>query len=206
MRTDLQELLQQRQICHPTRIVAVEVSHRQLRITVEGKQWWRDHAGQQDGQIVFLFEGIEEGLLQASTLLDMKDDEALEVFEVSRLSDNGWAPPRHILKTYCLEPLPCPLKLYAIVEDYLFEVGAPRSSRDYLNIPNGSIAHFCQIASTRLFLLADAPPNIHELILAELRRQNVSHSVIASDGHPKEALFVRIGDSSFVCDRATAET
>lgn len=206
MKTDLLALLNQTDIVHPTRIVAVEASHRQLRITIAGYPWWRNDAGREEEQIVFSFEGVGEGLLDAQTLLDMEEDEALEVFEVSSLSEKGWAEGGTSFATYCSEPLPHPLRLYAIVEDYLWDAAAPRSARDYLNIPNGSLSRFCEIASTSSFLVGEAPPDIHELILAELRRQNVSHNVITSERGSTQTLFVQIGDSSFVCERATAET
>ena len=206
MKTDLLELLNRTDIVHPTRIVAVEASHRQLRITIAGTPWWRNDADVDEEQIVFSFEGVGEGLLDPETLLDMDDDEALEVFEVSSLSEKGWAEAGSFFATFCSEPLPHPLQLYAIIEDYLWDAGAPRSARDYLNIPNGSLSRFCEIASTNSFLLAEAPPKLHELVLAELRRQNVSHNVITSERASNQNLFVQIGDTSFVCERATAET
>jgi hypothetical protein len=205
MKTDLLDLLNQRDIIHPTRIVAVEASHRQLRITIAGYAWWRNDVGGGDEQIVFSFEGVGEGLLDAETLLDMEEDEALEVFEVSPLSEKGWAESGTSYATYCSGPLPYPLKLHAIIEDYLWDVGAPRSARDYLNIPNGSLSRFCEVTSTSSFLVAQAPQKIHELVLAELQRQYVPHNVLSSERASNQDLFVQIGDTSFVCERATAE-
>ena len=205
MKTDLLDLLNQAKIVHPTRIVAVEASHHQLRITIAGYPWWRNDPGGDEEQIVFSFEGVREGLLDPETLLDMEEDEALEVFEVSSLSEEGWAESGTSYATYCSEPLPHPLKLYVIIEDYLWDAGAPRSARDYLNVPNGSLSHFCEIASTSSFFVAQAPQNIHDMILAELQRQNVSHNVLTSERASNRNLFVKIGGTSFVCERATAE-
>jgi hypothetical protein len=87
MKADLIELLGQREIVHPTRIVAVEASHRQLRVTIAGYPWWRATQREEDEQVVFSFEGVEEGLLDAETLLDMEEDEALEFFSVSPLPE-----------------------------------------------------------------------------------------------------------------------
>jgi hypothetical protein len=205
MKTDLLELLNRTNIVHPTRIVGIEASHLQLRIKVSGNQWWRNDVRGEEGQIVFTFEGIGEGLLNPETLLNMDDDEALEIFEVSLLSEKEWAKAGTSFATYCSEPLPHPLQLYLIIEDYLWNAGALRSARDYLNIPNGSLLRFCEIASTSSNLLAEAPPKIHELVLEELKRQNVSHNVIISERTSDQTLLVQIGDSSFVCERATAE-
>ncbi len=205
MKTDLLELLNRTNIVLPTRIVGIEASHLQLRIKVSGNQWWRNDVRAEEGQIVFTFEGIGEGLLNPETLLNMDDDEALEIFEVSLLSEKEWAKAGTSFATYCSEPLPHPLQLYLIIEDYLWNAGALRSARDYLNIPNGSLLRFCEIASTSSYLLAEAPPKIHELVLEELKRQNVSHNVIISERTSDQTLLVQIGDSSFVCERATAE-
>ncbi|HEY0086328.1 MAG TPA: hypothetical protein VGB65_10510 [Allosphingosinicella sp.] len=205
MKTDLLDLLNQTEIVHPTRIVAVETSHRQLRITLAGYPWWRNDPGGEEGRIVFLFEGVGEGLLDPQTLLDMKEDEALEVLEVSSVSDHLWADDGTSYSTYCSEPLPHPLKLYAIIEDYLWNTGAPRSARDFLNVPEGSLSRFCQLANTSSFLVAQSPQHVHEMVVAELQRQNVSHNVLTSEGSSSRNLFVKIGGSSFVCERATAE-
>jgi hypothetical protein len=205
MKTDLLELLNRTNIVHPTRIVGIEASHLQLRIKVFGNQWWRNDGGAEEGQIVFTFEGIGEGLLNPETLLNMEEDEALEIFEVSLLSEKEWAKAGTSFATYCSEPLPHPLQLYSIIEDYLWNAGALRSARDYLNIPNGSLLRFCEIAGTSSYLLAEAPPKVHELIVAELKRQNVSHNVITSERTSNQTLLVQIGDTSFVCERATAE-
>ena len=181
-------------------------SHRQLRLTIAGYPWWRRGAGNGEEQIVFSFGGVEEGLLEVSTLLDREDDEALELFSVSRLSEELWAECGTSYSTYCSEPLPNPLKLYALIEDYIWSTGAPRSARDYLNIPDGSLSRFCEIVKTRSFLVAEAPQQIHELILSELRRQNVSHNVLTNQRHPNSNLFVQLGGGSFVCEHAEAET
>lgn len=206
MKTDLLDLLNQTEIVHPTRIVAVEASHRQLRITIAGYPWWRNDVGGEEGQIVFSFHGVGEGVLDAETLLDMEEDEALEVFEVSLVSDQGWADEGTSYATYCSEPLPHPLTLYAVIEDYLWNTGAPRSARDFLNVPDGSLARFRQITNTSSFLVAQSPQHVHDVVVGELRRQNVSHNVLTSERASSRNLFVKIGDASFICERATAES
>jgi hypothetical protein len=92
----------------------------------------------------------------------MEHGRALHAFEVSPLSEKGWAATGPYFATYCSEPLPHPLKLYAIIEDYLWDAVAPFSPRDYLNM--SSLSDFCQIASTSSFLVAEAPLHIHEMI------------------------------------------
>lgn len=205
MKTDLLDLLLQTEIVHPTRIVAVEARHHELRITIAGYPWWRGTEGGEEEQIVFTFEGVEEGLLDAETLLDMEEDEALEVFRVSSLSGEGWANEGTSYSTYCSEPLPHPLRLYAAVEDYLWEAGAPRSARDYLNVPEGSLSRYCELARASSFLVAEAPQRLHIIITTELLRQNVRHNVLTSERPLKQGLFVQIGGTNFMCERATAE-
>jgi len=205
MKSDLLDLLREREIVHPTRIASVEASHRRLRLTITGYPWWRNTETAEDEQIFFSFEGVEEGLLDARTLLDFDEDEALEFFNVARLPDQGWADGGMSFATYCSEPLPEPLTLYAAVADYLWDAGAPRSARDYLNVPEGSLARFCALTRERSYLVAQAPEPLHLLIGAELRRQNVTHNVIANERPMTKGLFIQIGGMSFVCESATAE-
>jgi hypothetical protein len=205
MKIDLIELLRQREIVHPTRIVAVEGGHRRLRISVAGYPWWRDGVSDGEERIVFSFEGIDEGLLDAATLLHMEDDEALELCSVSPLSEEGWAAGGTSYATYCSGPLADPLRLYAVVEDYLWDADSPRSARDFLNVPDGRLARFCEISGTSSYLVADAPQAIHSIITAELQRQAVPHTVLVNERRSSHGLFVRIGGTSFVCERATAE-
>src|SRR3954447_22256231 len=166
MKADLAELLRQREIVHPTRIVAVEANHRQLRITIAGCPWWRATHSAEDERLVLSFDDVEEGVLDAETLLDMEYNHALEVFRVSPLSQEGWADGGASYAPYCSEPLAQPLMLYALVEDYLWNTAAPRSARDYLNVPDGSLARFCELTGTGSFLVATAPERVHKLVTA----------------------------------------
>lgn len=205
MENDLIDLLRARRIVHPTRIAAVQIEHRQLRLTITGTPWWRDAARSQEEQITFSFDGVGEGLLDPETLLDMEEDEALEVISVSPLSQEGWADKGARYDTYCTEPLPKPMSLYAAVEDYLWSADVPRTARDYLNVPDGSLSRFCAIATTSSFLLARAPQEIHRIVLEELQRQKVSYNVLTNEQRPDDRLLVRIGGSRFICSRATAQ-
>jgi hypothetical protein len=198
-------MLRQEEIGHPTRIAAVEAGHKRLQITVVGYPWWQSPNSSGEKKVVFSFGGIEEGLLDVTTLLDMEYDEALEPLRISPLADEEWYTGRMSYDTYCSASLPEPLRLYALVEDYLWNINAPRSAHDYLNIPNGSIMGFCEIAKSSSFLVSTAPEHLHQIILAELSTQNVPFNVLAHD-HPKtDKLFVEIGDAHFVCETATAE-
>ena len=205
MKTDLLDLLRQHEIVHPTRIVAVETSHRQLRITIAGYPWWRATEKAEDERVVLSFDGVQEGLLDAETLLDMEEDEALELFNVSALAEQGWALGGTSYATYCSEPLPEPFELYALVDDYLWTAGAPRCARDYLNAPFGSLVRFCELTRSGSYLVAEAPEHLHKMISTELRRQNVTHNVIVSERPTIHGLFVQLGGTSFVCESATAE-
>lgn len=204
MNVDLIKLLATRPIVHPNRITAVETADRALRITVTGFPWWAGRPTESVGEIIFNFEGLREGQLDTDSLLDFNDDEILEVFQVNPVSEQPWADIGTWFSTYCSTPLPHPLDLYAELEDLLIHVGAPRSAKDYLNAPNGSIRKFCEVTQASTYLLCKCPRVIHEIVLRELERQGVKFSVIENERPSTEELFVQIGGSSFICQKATA--
>jgi hypothetical protein len=204
MIVDLIKLLASRSIVHPNRITAIETAHRALRITVTGFPWWTDRPTGSVGQIIFEFEGLGEGLLDTDSLLNFDEDETLEVFEVTPVFKQPWAGVGTWFSTYCSTPLPHPFDLYAELEDFLVHADAPRSARDYLNVPDGSIRKFCEVTQANTYLLSNCPRAIHEIVLRELERKGVKFSVIETERASTGELFVRIGRSAFFCQRATA--
>lgn len=206
MSIDLLDLLRTREIVHPSRITAAELSHRQLRVSISGYPWWLSDGERKEGTMVIVFSGVREGLLDVGDLLDFDDDEALDQsIGVSELSDLEWTDKGTGYAIYCTEPLPDPLGLYAAVEDYLWSVSAIRSARDYLNMPQGSLARFCNLVEANLYLVGSAPSNLADIIVAELQRRKVKYSLVATSRTSHDGLFVELGGSRFICDSATAE-
>ena len=200
----LLELLKERRVVHPTRIIAVEAGHRSMRLTVSGYPWWRD-GGRGEDKIIVSFAGIGEGNLAPETILDFEQNEALEIFSVSRIVQNKWAYGGFSHETYCNQPLPEPLQLYAVVEDYLRQLDAPKSARDFLNLPDGMFSRFCSMTRNRSYLVSRAPDGVQDVIAAELGLQRVGYSVVSKEATQTDRLFVQIGSSSFQCDSAVVE-
>lgn len=207
MNIDLLHLLTQREIVHPTRIVAVDAQHRSLRLTVSGYPWWRDRGDSgKEERIVLSFTGIEEATLNAESLLDFENHEALEDFHISPFIEQRWADHGSSYETYCSQPLPEPLQLYATIEDYLWKIGAPRSARNFLNVSDGLLSGFCKIAREDSYLVSRrAPACVQQIIEAELKRQGVTYNVLSSEHKQTHRLFVEIGSSTLVCEHAIAE-
>ncbi len=204
MKTDLLDLLARTAIVHPTRIAAVEAGPHELRITIAGYPWWHPVEAGLDQRIVFSLEGVREGVLDAATLLDMDDDEALEFFSVTRLEDEPWADGGTSYSIYCSAPLRDPVRLFTAVEEYLKEAEAPRSVSAYLNVPDDSLAGLLELSAKGSFLLAEAPEALRDVIITELRDQGVAHNVLQSQRPKQTGLFVQIGNSWVVCAAATA--
>ena len=204
MKRDLLELLRDREIIHPTRIAAVEASHQTLRLTIEGHPWWNQADALQDGRLVLSFEGVN-GSLDAQTFLDFEDDEALDFFKVAPLDEQAWVGGGRSFSVYCSSAISEPLVLYSLIEDYLWEAAAPRCARDYLNMPGGSLHHFCALTKSDSFLVGRFPEHMRLIVCAELSRQRVAHNVLTDELPRPRGLFVQLGDMNFTCERAFAE-
>lgn len=204
MIADLFELLRERTLCHPSRIAAVEVRHRELRVRITGRPWWSESGLVEEGAIEFIFAGVREGILDADGLLDLEDDEALEALKIAPLDELSWSDAHPACAIYCLSPLPEPLALYAVIADLLWTGGSLKLAGDYLNMPDGTLSSFLRLAKEQLFLVANAPAPMADEIVNELTRQGVPHSVVALHRSPTTGVFVQLGGSRFVCESATA--
>jgi hypothetical protein len=199
------ELLRSREIAHPSRLSSALLSNRELRLTITGHPWWREDewSGSED-QLVLVFRGVAAGRLDTETILDFENDEALEEFEVSALDEHEWAAPS-IYSVYCHAPLTDPLRLYALVEDYLRKAEAPMTARDYLNMDTGQLQRFQEITSSTSYLVARAPEAIKQIVCDELVHQSVPHNILTTPLPRDDLLLVRFGGSQFFCEEAVAE-
>lgn len=203
MRRRLIDLLAERVIAHPSRILRATVERGDLRLEVEGWRWW-DGTDGADGRLELVFAGLLGGALDATLLGLSSDDEDLDVLMVSPLAEEPWALTGRIHSLYCQGPLPDPLAVHAVVHDLLVGRRAPRSPFDYLN-GGSTLDRFRWLTSRGNFLLSRAPPDLHVLIADEVARQAVPHSELVADYPATTDLFVRLGDASFICTDAWAE-
>jgi hypothetical protein len=200
---DAIQLLSERQIIHPSRIVSASLADREFRLSIAGYQWWRDTTGDNEGQITFRFSGVTRGHLNLPALLDKEEIEWLEEFVISPTSTLDWAGPNQF-QIYCSAPLADPLAVYAIVENYIFASRAHRVPGDFLNGAD-RLSRFLEFTSSSGYLLASGPEAIRSLVVGELKAQSVPHTVIEAKGHPEARLFVRLEGSAFFCASALAE-
>jgi hypothetical protein len=204
MTVDLMELLSRRPIAHPTRITSALFRDGELRVFVKGWPWWVEEPSRQDDEeIVFCFNGITGGLIELTALVDDEFDEALEDFDISLTEEHEWAKPS-TFGIYCSAPLVHPVELYARVEDYLCESSALRVPEDFLHHAS-PLSRFLKATATRSYLLANGPECIRRLVCEELQAQGVPHTVIEKAAASEGRFLVRLNDSGFFCDAATAE-
>lgn len=202
MRVELIQLLRERQLVHPSRIVSAALEGRELRIAVEGHIWWRNTPAPAEGKINFSFSTVT-GSGQLEALFDSGDDEALETFDVSATSELPWAQP-DAYSIYCSSRLPDALAVFTAVQDYLLAERAPRIPGDFLNA-GSQLSQFLKITASACYLLATGPDSICKIVRSELDRQSVPYTVLAANGHAESPLFVRLGGLTFFCDSAVAE-
>jgi hypothetical protein len=203
MIVDLIQLLSERKIVHPSRIVSSRMADGEFRLSIAGYPWWRSPVGDDEGEISFRFSGVTSGQLDLTALLDQKEVEALEEFEIGLTSALYWAQADQF-SIYCSAPLPHPIAVYTVVENYLLAAGAPRTPSDYLN---GAVrlSQFLEIVSSNGYLLATGPQSICSLVVEELGAQSVPHTIVEAKGRSEGRLFIKLGDSAFFCETAVAE-
>jgi hypothetical protein len=203
---ELIDLLDQKSIVHPTWIDTITWSGSTLRMAVRGYPWWLpEKAGfGSAGAVLLVFEGLGIGRLHTDELQAEEpfDDEALEDFKISRVSDVPWAQARE-WDIYCSAPIPRPFDLYCRVQSYLRENEAFVGPEFFLNQAD-DLSRFARMVASSGFLLCSGPNCIREMICDELVLQCVSHNVLRRSAEAPK-LLVRLGDSAFLCDSAIAE-
>jgi hypothetical protein len=203
MVVDAFQLLNERKIVHPSRIVSSTVAAGEFRVSIAGHPWWRGSVGDGEDRISFRFSGITGGFLDLYGLLHHEEDEALEEFDISLTSTLDWAEPDQFL-IYCSAPLLRPLTVYTIVEDYLLASRAHGVPSDYLNGAS-HLGHFLEIVTSAGYLLATVPDSIRKLVVRELEAQSIPHTVVETKVRSEGRLFVRLEASMFFCETAVAE-
>lgn len=203
MVVDAIQLLSERQIAHPSRVVSSSMEDGEFRLSIAGYPWWRSQVEDDEGKISFQFSGVTHGQLNLTALLDHEWIEALEEFEISLTSTLDWARSNQF-EIYCSAPLIRPLAVYAIIEDYILTSRALRTPGDYLNGAD-RLSQFLEFTASSGYLLATGPETIRNLVVSELEAQSIPHTVIETKGHPEGRLFVRLAGSAFFCETAVAE-
>lgn len=204
MRTDLAQLLRDRPVVHPARVIATALEDRELRVRVVGWPWWNGGADRnRDHAIEFIFGDVGEGALEP---LDFDSDynEALEPFSVVETDTVPWAQP-YGSAIYCNAPLPRPLEVHLAVHDFLTSHGAFRRAAHYLNCRDTELlTRFIRVTQSSTYLLGRFPPTLRDIVCAELDAQKVSYSELPIALEKPRRLLVTIQRSQFFCETAVA--
>jgi hypothetical protein len=205
MRTKLIQLLRNRPLCHPSRIVSATITEpHDLHVRVSGYPWWSDQADRtRDHEIAFTFGGLGDGTLQLPDL-HFEELEGLEVFSVEEAINVPWAQPTGYA-IYCNAALPRPMNIYMTVHDFLVSQGAFCGAEQFLNCGGaGLLKSFVEITQSTSYLLGSMPSALRDLVCNELDAQRVSHNELTTRLRRSE-LLATIGGSQFFCETAEAE-
>ena len=206
MQRDLLRLLQARKVSHPSKIVSATIkANRELSIVVKGFPWWKENAliGDDD-EVEFLFIDVVDGALKFSDFAREWWDEALEPFEISETSHHSWANGDGY-ELFCSTPLKNPLGLYAALQGYLTSVGSLHGPKHFLNFGGSdSFDLFLKYTSSRSYLLSRAPETVSNFLAILLELENVPFRRSSTKLESCGSLLVRIGDSTFFCEKAVA--
>jgi hypothetical protein len=202
MRLELTQLLRERQVIHPSRVVRAALEGRDFLVHVVGYPWWADGADpSRDHDVQFVFGGVSDGYIEPVDF-DSGFDEALENFSAVSINDVPWAQPRGS-EIYCNGALLQPLALYAKVHDFLASHGSFRRAWRFLNIPESEqLSPFIEMTQTSSYLLGRFPPALRDVVCAELEAQGVSYSELPTVLGNAGELLVTIEKSQFFCDTA----
>lgn len=206
MVVDAIQLLREREIYFPCRIVSATLADREFCVTLAGHPWWRDQVGagaDAESQITFRFSDVGKGNLDLNALLDREENEWPEQFGIELTSALEWASPNQF-GIYCSAPLPNPIAVYTAVENYISASRALRTPGDYLNGAH-RLSNFLEIVASLGYLLATGPEPIRDIVVAELKSQSVRHTIHETKRHTEARLLVRLQGSTFFCDTAVAE-
>ncbi len=208
MRVELRSFLEQHAINHPTKLVGIELASNTVRLSLEGYRWW-ENASQptSDGQIRFIFEGIESGQLDLQVLRTWNEtysDEVLEGFSITGNEPGDWTDKTEV-SIICQSALPDPLGLYARIHSFLQHHDMGLGPRDVLNCPPGKLSRFADLTSSSHYVIANAPRKIAAFICADLDSQAVRHYQLVGSSLFSPRLIVRWYGSLFICEAAFAE-
>ncbi len=203
MIVDAIDLLNEHEIVHPSRVASASVQLGEFQLVIRGCPWWHVKAGDAEGQISFRFSRVSDGQMDLPALLGCEADEALEDFAIRLTSSLDWVSTE-LFQIYCSAPLSDPLKVYAIVQNYLLAQRASWTPAHYLNGAR-CLDQFLEVTASAGYLLATVPQSLRELVVSELQAQGVRHNVMESKARADGRLFVRILGSAFFCETAVAE-
>ncbi|MEH6631132.1 MAG: hypothetical protein V7776_09905 [Halopseudomonas aestusnigri] len=206
MRIDLIELLNSKELCHPTKINFMESTfERQFRIEVSGYPWWLGNSQTpSEGKICFHIEDIIEGCVGAEVICRDCSEEDLENLSANLLAEQEWAKGVQC-EIFCSSPLADPFSLYAYLDDYLGSLSCPYSANKYLNMGHEkSFSNFRNITLEKRYLLSNAPEKICVVICEFLKGQKVDFNVIKSKDISGDFIYLTLGEGYFICGKAYA--
>ena len=208
MQISLLELLSEKEICHPSRIIDLQFySNNSLKITVTGFPWWLgDTRTSDEGKITFHFEDIEDGSIEPNLILHDMFDEDLEKFEAIKLSDCEWARGTEC-EIFCSAPLTSPMEIYKIFHDFLISTNCPYKVSDYLNFGiSNKIEDFVSMTKKNNFLLFTGAESAGKIIVDALEAHKHQYKILRRKDLDlsQDLIFAQFHNSYLICKKAYA--
>jgi hypothetical protein len=202
MLVDVKELLTTRRIHHPATCQFIGVVDGTLVLRFRGVPWWRPQFQFTDeADIEFRFENVEGGQFEFHHFYDLDWHDALEIFSVQSAKEVAWFGQEQT-SIFCSAPLSDPIKIFAIVHDFLVEQDALYRVSKYLNAH--TISRFVELACYNGFFLGGFPSVLADMICAELRTQNVAYTQFSGVRKDHDKLLVNLEGTQFFCSSAVA--
>lgn len=204
----LTELLQTREIAHPSSIEEIALKSSEAEFRISGYPWWRESSKVGSvGNAKVILRGIIEGCVTLDPLSAEHDiAEDLENFRARPTNLLAWAAGE-TGAIYCRAGHPTPLTLHAEFETYLQTIGCPFPANRYLNCgSDGSALSFREIAASSSCMLMRGPRDLYQYVCCDLEKHGIPHSVLLeNEHHPLNGyIYVELGSGFFICEDAYA--
>jgi len=180
---------------------------------IRGWPWWReDGGGPEESDISFHFEDIQHGTFDSGLFVADWGDEGLEPLLAKPGSEVPWMGAG-LGQVFCSQPVLDPLAIYAALDEFLRGIECPYGPLHYLNCSNGDefpwsmgeLMRFLKITQSASFQICRGSKAICDVVCEALGRQGGKFSFVEdSRDHYKDMIWVRFGDSQFVCHSAYA--
>lgn len=202
----LLDVLRNREIIHPTRVVELQFGKNEAILKIEGYPWWLPSSEKQkidSSEASIRMASISLARLTESCLLADAYEEDLEDFAVSECRQEVWNQGV-AAQVFCTDSVQNIPSLLSAIDDFLCQSACPINRSVFL-YQEDTFSAFVRTLSSSSFQLCRAPMALCQCISKELKKQEVRHNIVSSDMPFASDLLVKWRDGFIICQEVIIE-